>query len=168
MAVNRGKQFEEKVKEDLMKIPGVSVDRLPDQMSGYKNTSSNISDFIVYKFPIEIYLEAKCCYGNTFNFSNLRQYDKLLSKNNIFGVNPCIVLWFIDHDEIIVFPINTIKYMKDNGRKSINVKDYKQFDCVSIPSIKKRIFHDCDFNVMFDYFIKKDKEKIKEWLISHN
>lgn len=43
MAVNRGKQFEDVVREALEKVPGVSIDRLHDQTTGWKG-STNICD----------------------------------------------------------------------------------------------------------------------------
>ena len=39
MAVNRGKQFEKKFKEDFSKIPDSTIDRLYDTTNGYKNIS---------------------------------------------------------------------------------------------------------------------------------
>jgi hypothetical protein len=41
--VNRGKQFEEQVRKGFEKLSDISVDRLPDQMSGFAG-SSNICD----------------------------------------------------------------------------------------------------------------------------
>ena len=46
MVVNRGKQFEDVIKQAFLNVPDVSVDRLHDQMSGYFG-SKNICDFIV-------------------------------------------------------------------------------------------------------------------------
>ena len=56
MAVNRGKDFEEHIKQAFLQVPDVSVDRLHDQTNGYLG-SSNICDFIVYKKPFEYYIE---------------------------------------------------------------------------------------------------------------
>lgn len=70
MAVNRGKQFEAKFKEDFLKIPDSTIDRLYDSVSGYKSVS-NISDFIAYVFPNIFYVECKSHEGNTFPFVKL-------------------------------------------------------------------------------------------------
>lgn len=43
MSVNRGKQFEDVIKTAFEKVPGVSIDRLHDQTTGYAG-SSNICD----------------------------------------------------------------------------------------------------------------------------
>ena len=49
MAVNKGKQFEERVKKDwLESFPGSALTRLYDQVSGYKEVSRNICDFIYH------------------------------------------------------------------------------------------------------------------------
>ena len=70
MAVNRGKQFEAKFKEDFLKIPNSTIDRLYDSVSGYKSVS-NISDFIAYRYPFCFYIECKSHEGNTFPFAKL-------------------------------------------------------------------------------------------------
>ena len=42
-----GKKFEMKFKEDWKRsFPGGDITRLPDQLSGFKSTGQNISDFI--------------------------------------------------------------------------------------------------------------------------
>jgi len=43
MAVNRGKDFENVIREVFEKVPGVSIDRLHDQTTGFKG-SQNICD----------------------------------------------------------------------------------------------------------------------------
>lgn len=103
----------------------------------------------MYKYPVLLYLEAKSRYGNTFYLQDLTQYSKLIQHNNIKGVFPTVLIWFIDHDQVIAFPISSIKKMKEDGLKSINIKDYDKYPHVKIPSIKKRIFMDSDYSVLF-------------------
>lgn len=91
MATNYGKQFERKLKEDFLKIENSTIDRLYDTMNGYK-TISNICDFLAYRKPYLYYLEAKTIKGNTFPFTNLKQYDKLLPKVGIPGVRAGVVI----------------------------------------------------------------------------
>lgn len=43
LAVSRGKQFEAVIKDAFEKVPGVSIDRLHDQTTGFKG-SQNICD----------------------------------------------------------------------------------------------------------------------------
>lgn len=110
----------------------------------------NISDFIGYYYPNIFYLELKSHLGNTFPLSNLSQYDKLLPKVGINGVRVGVIIWFIDHDKIYYVPISTIKQMKDDGKKSVNIKDIDTYRIIEIPSIKKRVFLDSDYSVLFN------------------
>lgn len=141
MRPNRGKEFEAKVKKAFEKIPDISIDRLPDQMSGRKG-SSNVSDFIVYAYPHQYYIECKAFYGNTINFSKIPQLDALYEKSKIKGVRAGCMLWFIDHDITVWVNAPILKICKLNGRKSINIKDIKD-NSVSytvIEGSKKRVF----------------------------
>ena len=149
MGTNRGKQFEQKFKEDFSRIPGVSIDRLYDQVSGMYGVR-NICDFIVYKKPLLFYIELKSHLGNTFPLSNLKQYDKLCNKVGIEGVRAGVIIWFIDHDKIYYVPISTITKMLGEGKKSVNVKDIDTYRIISIPSIKKRVFLDSDYTPLFE------------------
>lgn len=152
MPVNRGKQFEDKFKQDMLKIEGISVDRIYDVVSGYK-TISNICDFIVYKYPNIYYSECKSHLGNTFPLSKLTQYDKLVQKVGIKGVRTGVFIWFRDHQKVIYVPIKTITKMKQDGKKSVNIttidKDgYRYYD---VPSVQLRVFMDSDYSGLFDW-----------------
>ena len=151
MALNKGKKFETRVKIDFEKIPDVSIDRIYDTQSGYK-TISNISDYIVYKYPNIFYIEVKSHKGNTFPLSCLTQYDKLIRKKNIKGVRAGVILWMIDHEKIIYIPISTFEKLIIDGKKSFNIKmmDTKEYKFIDIPAIKLRTFFQCDFTVLFD------------------
>ena len=151
MATNKGKQFEQKMKSDWLLLPDVSIDRLYDQVSGYK-TISNISDFIGYHYPNIFYLECKSHEGNTFPLSNLSQYDKLKEKVGIHGVRVGVIIWFISHDKVVYVPISTITKMKEDNKKSVNIKDLNDgtYRIIEIPSTKKRVFLDSDYSVLFD------------------
>ena len=154
MALNRGKQFEAKLKQDFLEtVPDSSIDRLYDSVSGYK-AISNISDFIAFKKPCIYYLEAKSHQGNTFPLTNLTQYDKLLGKVGIPGVRTGVVLWMVEKDYVVYLPISFITYLKDNGYKSFNVK---MIDDVALndkflvlPSTKKRVFMDTDYSRLLE------------------
>lgn len=58
MGINRGKQFEDKLREQFEKISNVSIDRLYDVTTGFKN-QNNICDFIVFKEGTLNYFECK-------------------------------------------------------------------------------------------------------------
>jgi penicillin-binding protein-related factor A (putative recombinase) len=151
MSVNRGKDFENKIKEAFMKIHGVSIDRLHDQMTGYKVTSANPCDFIVYKKPYEYYIECKSVHGNTLPFSNItdNQWRGLLEKSKIDGVKAGVICWWIDKDVTLYIPIQTLETLKNLGRKSVRY-DEISLDCVIIPGKKKRVFFEYEMEVFFN------------------
>lgn len=149
MGLNRGKQFEKKFANDFLKIENSSLDRLYDVTLGYKSISQ-ISDFIGYIYPNIFYLECKTHKGNTFPLVNLTQYEKLLPKVGIKGVRVGMILWMVEHDVIVYIPISSIKKMKEDGKKSFNIKMLKEntYRIIEIPSVKKRVFLDADYSVL--------------------
>ena len=158
MAINRGKAFETKFKEDWAKaFPKTFVYRIPDQMSGYKQQSSNPCDFICFTGRLLFLIEAKVHKGNTFPFSNLRQYDKLIQYKDSLNTYPGVVLWFIEHDTVIWCSIKDIERMKLDGKKSINIKmlhpksDEVDYNLYEIPSKKKRVFMDSDYSKLEEF-----------------
>lgn len=149
MAVNRGKQFEERFKLDFLKLENSSLDRLYDVMYGYK-AISQISDYIGYIYPNIYYLEIKTHYGNTWPLSNLTQFDKLMKKVGIPGVRTGVVLWMIDHEKIVYLPVATVDKMKKDGKKSFNIKmiDTKEYRFFEIPTVQKRVFLEGDYSIL--------------------
>lgn len=148
MGTNRGKQFEGIVKACFEKVPGVSVDRLHDQTTGYVG-SANICDFIVYREPNEIYLECKSCHGNTFPLSNITdtQWKGLLEKSKIKGVIAGVVVWWIDRDTTKFIPIEFLEGIKQDGCKSVR---FDVTNLTEIPGKKKRVFFDYDMKAFLD------------------
>ena len=148
MAVNYGKKFEDVIREAFEKVPGVSIDRLHDQTTGFKG-SSNICDFIVYREPYEYYFECKSVHGNTLPFSNITdtQWNGLLEKSKIEGVTAGIICWWIDKDKTAFIPIQMLQAMLNHGKKSMS---HEQVTFVSscgngysitiIEGKKKRVF----------------------------
>lgn len=149
MALSRGKQFENKLKSDFSKVPGSHIERIYDNVSGYKSIRGR-SDFIGYIFPNMFFLECKSHKGNTFPFSELRQYEDLLEVSGIHGIRCGVVLWMIDHDLVVYLPISTVKKMKNNNKKSFSVKDLEngEYKIIKIPSKKKRVFMDSDYRIL--------------------
>ncbi len=150
MAISRGKQFESKLRNDFQKVSGSFIYRLPDQVSGYKTTSANVSDFICYVMPNIFLIEAKTISGNTFPISNLSQFEKLRSYKDIPGLRKGVIIWFTEKDRVIYVPIQTIEKMKQDGKKSVNIRtiDDDGYEYVNIPSVKKRVFLDSDYSVL--------------------
>ena len=153
MAVNRGKKFEEVIKESFLKVPNTSVIRLPDPTQGYLGVR-NISDFIVYHYPYQYFIECKSVHGNTLPFSNItkNQYEGMLEMDKIKGVKAGIICWYIDKDITLFIPIKTIYIWKtQTDVKSVpsNIADF-DLDVKRISSKKKRVFFDYDMKKFFE------------------
>ena len=151
MATNYGKKFELKFKEDWLKIPNSTIDRLYDVTMGYKSISQ-VSDYIGYVFPNIYYLEVKSIHGNTFPLHNLTQYEKLCSKVGIPGVRCGVIIWFVDHGRVVYVPVKTISIMKSDNKKSININRSMEegYRIIEIPSIKKRVFCNSNYNILLN------------------
>ena len=155
MATNRGKQFENVIKEAFEKVPETSVVRLHDQTTGYIG-SSNHCDFIVYHKPYEYHIECKSVHGNTFPLSNITdtQYKGMLEKSQIDGVIAGVICWWIDKDVTLFIPIQTIQQMKGVEIKSIRYDVWDDCegdtDMILISGIKKRVFWEYDMQQFFE------------------
>ena len=152
MQQSLGKKFENKVKEDFLKMPESDIERLYDPMSGNKGVR-NISDFIGYKFPFHFYLETKSHKGKSFPLKNITQLEKLERKVGIHGVRSGVILWLIDCDKVVYIPIKTVRQLINEGKKSFSVKmiDDPQYRVFDIPSTKRRIFMDSDYSVLMNW-----------------
>ena len=146
MTVSRGKQFEGIIREAFEKVPGVSIDRLHDQTTGFKG-SQNICDFIVYREPYEYYFECKSVHGASLPFSNITetQWNGLLEKSKIEGVFAGIICWFIDKDKTLFIPIDVLEIYKQYDKKSIKFNIPTGYDnVIEIKGKKKRVFFEYD------------------------
>ena len=148
---NRGKQFESVIKEAFLKVDGVSIDRLHDQMTGYKVTSKNICDFIVYREPYEYYIECKSVHGASLPFSNITdaQWNGLLQKSTIQGVFAGVICWWIDKDVTKFIPIQALQWNKEYGYKSLRY-NHNGTSFVEIKGKKKRVFFEYDMEEFLD------------------
>lgn len=149
--MSNGKKFEQKFKNDwIVSYPHSFIYRLNDQLSGYKAVSKNICDFICFNDGILYLIECKSHQGSTFPISKLTQYDRLLSKAGLPGVRSGVILWMIDHKKVLYIPVSTFKKLKEDGKKSFNIKmvgDAEYFS-LEIPGVAKRTFIDSDYSVM--------------------
>lgn len=164
MSENLGKKFEKQVEKDFAKMRGVSVDRIHDQTSG-KYGSSNICDYIVYKYPILYYIECKSCGENTFSIHSIpkadkhgilhgyygnvsdKQWEGLWKKSSIVGVVAGVLLWYTERDLTYFIPIADLVALRQSGSKSVNYKTIEA-DCphaLRIKAEKKRVFFTYDF-----------------------
>lgn len=154
--LNRGKQFEQRFKEDWLNLPNSFLLRLPDQMSGMYG-STNLCDFVGYVYPRMYLIECKSFEGNTFPFSSFRQYDKLAGQKWIQGCEIGVVLWFISHQKVVFVPIDTFRQLKSEGKKSFNINMVgdSQYNCLTIPSTPLRVFLKSDYTPLLTF----DKDK---------
>lgn len=149
MAKNYGKEFEQKFKEDFLKLKDATIDRLYDVTTGYRSISQ-ISDFIGYCFPTIFYLECKSHRGASIPIGNITQYDKLKTKIGIPGVRAGVVLWLVDKDIVMYIPMSTVKQLKESGEKSIGIRHLTDYNIYEIPSVKKRVFMDSDYSLLLN------------------
>jgi hypothetical protein len=172
MSVNRGKSFEGEVQKQLQLLPGISVDRVHDQTNGYKG-SSNICDFIIYKYPYQYFIECKSVHGNLLSIhsnpkpdkngvlhgfhGNItdKQWDGLLQKSLIPGCVAGVLCWWVDKDITTFLPINMLKDLYDIGDKSVSCygdwqKYHNDWKWYHITGNKRRVFFDYDFMRFFE------------------
>lgn len=151
MAVNRGKDFECVIRKSFECVEGVSIDRINDNMAGFKGIAS-ICDFVIYKYPIEYYIECKSVHGNTLPFSNIskNQWNGMLEKSKIDGVFAGVMCWWIDKDVTLFIDIRRLEYLRNAGLKSIRYDNEEWTDLiVPIEGNKKRVFFDYDMEKFF-------------------
>lgn len=157
---NKGKKFEQKVREAFQKIDGVSIDRIPDQTMRHKG-ARNICDFIVYKKPYEYYIECKSVHGNILPFNNISetQWEGLLEKSKISGVFAGILCWWVDKDVTRFIPIELLQKMKNVGGKSIryDIIACQGYATCEIPGRKKQVFFDYDMDYFFHTMEKQQR-----------
>ena len=155
MAVNRGKQFEQIIETCLIKTRGVSIDRIHDQTNGFKG-SSNICDYIVYRYPYQYYFECKSVHGNTLSifgttekhkYGNItnKQWEGLKEKAKIAGVLAGVICWWVDKDITRFIPIQVLEYARAIGNKSIRYDDFVS-SIIDLEGKKKRVFFDYDMD----------------------
>ena len=152
--MNRGKKFEERFKKDWIdSVEESFIYRLNDQMSGYLG-SSNVCDFICYKYPCIYLIDTKSIQGNTLPFSDLRQYDQMLKYKDIEGVYVGFIVWFVDHDKVLWIPVQTMEKIKNEDLKSFNINKMKQenYFFLEIPSKKLRTFLNSDYSELVRYY----------------
>lgn len=160
MKVNRGKDLEAQFKEQVEKIEGVSVDRLPDPTMGFLGVR-NIADFAIYYYPFQYYIECKAFSGNTLNFAagiSANQWAGMEEKSKIKGTMAGILAWFIDYDRTVFVPIQTLVKRKNVFKaKSLNIKDLKtgKVEYIEMEGEKKRVF--------FNYNMEKFMEQLTDY-----
>lgn len=157
--INRGKDFENVIRECFNKVPNTNVERMADPVQGYLGMR-NHCDFIVYHKPYEYHIECKSVHGNTLPFSNItkNQWDGLLEVSKIDGIIAGVICWWVDKDVTRFMPIQVLDYLREEGYKSIRFDAFPfrldLFPIIEIKGKKKRVFFDYD---MEDFFQQIEK-----------
>jgi len=146
---NYGKDFERIIKDSMMRIPGVDVQRLYDTTNGYVGIRQP-ADYIVYKYPHQYYIECKCTWENTFHKSYLTQLPDLYQKSLVWGITSGVIIWFIKHDRTIFIKAEDLNEHFEH-HASVNIKEIvnNQIPYLDLPGKKKRVFFDYDFTDFF-------------------
>lgn len=151
-----GKKFEDRFKQDYKRcFPGTLLYRLPDQMSGYKETSGNPCDFLCYPGDKVLMVECKAHAKASIPFTAIPQYERLLEYKDAYKTYPGVVVWFYDKDIVLWVSIQEMEKMVADGEKSIGLrmidkeKPYKKaYNIINIPSKKLRTFMESDYNFL--------------------
>lgn len=157
---NYGKDFEEEIKKAFLREPFVDVQRLYDTTNGFTGIKQP-SDFIVYKYPYQYYIECKTTWENTLRKDKLTQLDTLLKKQEVPGVVAGFMVWYIKHDTTVFIPVATV-YRHLLKYKSINIKDIQNNnlaesgDYFYIDGQKRRVFYDYYMDVFF--------KEVEDWM----
>lgn len=148
-----GKQFEIQFKKDWKQsFPNTFIYRLPDQITGYKDTSQNPCDFLAFNNNTLYMLECKETTEGTINFSKIPQLDRLKEFIGLNNVKQFIIVWYSQHDKVIACPASEALKMRDDGKKSISLKmlEDKSYNIIEVPSTKKRVFMESDYTCLVD------------------
>ena len=62
-----------------------------------------------------------------------------------------MTIWFIDHQRVVYAPITAFEKLKEEGAKSLNIRTtpLDEYGVIEVPSVKKRVFLDSDYSVIF-------------------
>lgn len=138
-----GKDFEADIKNSIKKVNNNEIEccRLYDVTYGKKNVA-NIADFILYSYPLFIYLECKATQGKRFDFSRLTntQLKGLIDKEGkIKGVHCGVIVMFYEYDQCYFLPIEFIKMKLDDGKHSVNLTELEtSWSIYKVSTVKKR------------------------------
>lgn len=156
MANSSGKDWEGNIR-GLLDRPqnGISLDRLPDPMMGFKGVQ-NIADFKAFHKDVgELYIECKSTKEGTMNFSMVteNQWKGLLEKSKIPGVLGAVCVYFSSFEEVFLIDIEYLEYLRiEEGQKSFSLRKhlndynyqdgilcgYAKIDCV-VPRVNPKV-----------------------------
>ena len=150
--IQRGKDFEQIIKDGFLKVPDTTVERLPDPTNGYLGIR-NPCDFLIYHYPNIYYIECKTTHSHRLPFTNVtfNQRVGMLDASKVNGVIAGIICWFIPMDKTYFIPIQAYENLRLDGVKSLNLNKPEQMeDWIEIHGTKKRVFFDYDIQRFID------------------
>lgn len=74
------------------------------------------------------------------------QADRLTQYSRIKGIRAGFVVWFVTHQIVVWIPIEVITKMKEDGKKSVNIKDIATYNIKILPSKMKKIYLQTDYS----------------------
>lgn len=142
-----GKDAEKKIKIWLdQPEAGYSLDRIPDQMTGFYGVSRNICDFVCYKQPYIYYIESKATWSDRFDLAMIQphQEEGLLKKSKIPGCFGWVIILFASYKRAFKLDIQDIVTLKSGGQKSLNIKKINKWPIAykeihTIPNSRKQL-----------------------------
>lgn len=161
MNSSRGKDFEQKFKENWLKsIPNSVCLRQYDTTSGYLNINT-YCDFICFDGEKMYMLDCKAHGGQSFPFSSFPQLERLDGLKKIPNLVTGIILWLYERDRVMFVPTQTIKKLIKNNIKSFNPDkvEKEKYYYLNIPSVKLRTFMNSDYSVLKNI----NNEDMKSW-----
>lgn len=188
---NVGKKFEKAVEDSFRSETDISIDRVHDQTTKYKN-STNICDYIVYRYPHQYYIECKSVHGNTLSIHSVpklgkdgklhgfhgnisdAQWDGLLEKSKILGVYAGVICWWVDKDITLYLSIQELQKLYDSGVKSVkyDIIDEEPYNSTNYGIIwamgrKKRTYFDYSTQLLLDEINKYQTEwkSTRDWML---
>ena len=170
MSTNRGKQFEDVIRDAFKEVPDTSVYRLYDTMGGFSSVA-NVSDYIIYHYPYQYFVECKAIHKNTLSINSNdpkrkygmisnTQWEGMLELSKIKGVYAGVICWWVDVDITRWLPIQVLDNLRNEGLKSIRY-DTEADGIFSIDGQKKRVFFSYDMNRFFEDVVQNEKVKWK-------
>jgi len=143
--VQRGKDFEKIIRQAFLDVPDTVAIRLPDPTNGYLGIR-NISDFMIYHYPNQYFIECKSVHSNRFPMLNVtfNQRVGMLEASKANGVIAGLIIWFVPLDKTIFVPIQVFEQYRLAGEKSINMNHDWDDRFIEIKGRKKRVFFDYD------------------------
>ena len=156
--INYGKEWEKRFASQWRNsFPKNILERLYDQVSGYKTVSQNPADYYAFVNKKLIYLECKETNEGTLNFSKFPQLDRLLEKVKYEDVLGFVVIWFRKYKKVVMVSVDAADKIRNDGNASIalSMLNEKSYNILEISATFARTYPKCDFSNIKEIFNDK-------------